>query len=523
MSFFFCNFAAEFGMTMKKTLLLFALCSLFLRLSAQERIMVIADPHVYPLALIESDPSFDTYLAKQRKMVDLSEPAWNALMDTAMKYRPELLFIPGDLTRDGEPESHALVAASLKRLNDAGIQTLVIPGNHDLPDRVEWDSLYMSAYPDRAQDPGSYSYAVEPLPGVTVLGIDGSHGKAATGSLSDATRDWILRQADSAQQKGNIVIAMSHWQLIEHFDMQAFMESSCQFKNADALRDSLMLHGVRLVLTGHFHISGVSTYLDTLLTHTDSLVEITTGSPITFPCPYRWLTLSEDRNHIDVATSTITSLPGYPDLYGYSRESMREHIAQLVPSAALRGWYEVEQSMEYLRENTILSGEIISLLVERAFPKTDSAKIDIVERHLGHTGVELYLLHSEANEYLHPEADSLAQAFYDGLRMMIHEMSDTVFRPNGARQTLVINLAINVAKNPVQSIVEDITNWNSRYFSNRTDDLAPTLYIRGPKPQQDIPFTAADPAANPAKILRDGQLYIRRDKHLYTLTGQEIQ
>ena len=51
-------------------------------------------------------------MTKQRKMLDLSEPIWYALMDTAMKYRPDLLLIPGDLTRDGEPEAHAVGIAA---------------------------------------------------------------------------------------------------------------------------------------------------------------------------------------------------------------------------------------------------------------------------------------------------------------------------------------------------------------------------------------------------------------------------
>ena len=50
---------------------------------AQDRIMVIADPHVYPQALIAQDTAtFNAYMKGQRKMVDLSEPIWHALIDT---------------------------------------------------------------------------------------------------------------------------------------------------------------------------------------------------------------------------------------------------------------------------------------------------------------------------------------------------------------------------------------------------------------------------------------------------------
>ena len=109
---------------------MFALLPLWVM--AQEKIMVIADPHVLAKSLIEEGDAFDSMMVKQRKMIDLSEPIWNALMDTAMKYKPELVLIPGDLTKDSEKASHAIVVNGLRRLEEAGIKTLVIPGNHDI-------------------------------------------------------------------------------------------------------------------------------------------------------------------------------------------------------------------------------------------------------------------------------------------------------------------------------------------------------------------------------------------------------
>ena len=100
---------------------------------SEQRIMVIADPHVYPLTSIAQEADFDAYMAKQRKMIDLSEPIWHALVDTAFKYHPDLLLIPGDMTRDGEQAAHDTVVAALNRLQQAGIRTLVIPGTMTCP------------------------------------------------------------------------------------------------------------------------------------------------------------------------------------------------------------------------------------------------------------------------------------------------------------------------------------------------------------------------------------------------------
>ena len=294
---------------MKRYIFIVILCSLcFVYSKAQDRVMVIADPHVYPQALIAQDTAtFNAYMKGQRKMVDLSEPIWHALIDTALAKQPSLVLIPGDLTRDGENESHAIVKAGLDTLRAHGIRTLVIPGNHDLPG-ANWESLYFGANDVYEKDPNSHSYAAQPLQGLTVIGIDGSDGNAGTGKLSPSTLAWILARADEAVAQGRTIIAMAHWQILEHFDQQGTLESACRFKEADALRDSLMAHGIHLVLTGHFHVNGITTFRDTTGLTNDSLVEISTGSPITYPCPYRWLTFSEDKSTMTVQTDYLMAV-----------------------------------------------------------------------------------------------------------------------------------------------------------------------------------------------------------------------
>ena len=210
-------------------LVLFALLSM--QTQAQDTIMVIADPHVLPQTEIAKETNFANYMAKQRQMVDLSEPIWKALMDTALKYKPSLVLIPGDLTRDGEPAAHDTVSAALERLQQAGIRTLVIPGNHDLPATVAWEELYPGTFENAVKDPNSFSYAVEPLPGVTVIGIDGSNGNAGTGVLKPGTLQFVLAQADSAVAKGHMIIAMSHWQILEHFDQKTKRNSFYKLKD----------------------------------------------------------------------------------------------------------------------------------------------------------------------------------------------------------------------------------------------------------------------------------------------------
>ncbi|MBQ7259151.1 MAG: metallophosphoesterase [Paludibacteraceae bacterium] len=486
---------------------------------AQERIMVIADPHVLPQSVIEQETDFDEYMKTQRKMLDLSEPIWHALLDTALKYKPDLVLIPGDLTRDGETAAHDTVSAGILRLQAAGIRTLVIPGNHDLPGD-NWETLYPGTFEDAVKDADSYSFAVEPISGLTVIGIDGSDGNASVGKLSDATQAWIRKQADAAVGKGNMVIAMTHWQILEHFDQQGTLESACRFTNADELRDDLMHHGVHLVLTGHFHVNGITTFRDTTGLTNDSLVEITTGSPITYPCPYRWLTLSADRKQVAVTTDYVTTVDTIADLMTYGREWMYEHTQNMIPGLARRTWGKVmdkwdEKVVPALEQAGV--GSYIIAAIKMLLPQDEESQVAITQKYLGEPAANLYLFHSEANENKRPElGETVANAVYEGMNGIVEEI---FYGPMAVVQPTFKGLARAIVEVPVQSLVEDKTQRQSALYADVTDDLHPTLYINAAEPQG---FEEIEEIPCAGKYIRQGQLLIQKGERIYTPQGQQI-
>jgi len=496
---------------MKKFFLFLAL--LPMTLMAQERIMVIADPHVLANSL--RDPSSQSYkkmLEDQPvKVLDLSEAVFKALVDTAIAYKPALVLIPGDLTKDSEWDSHQVVIAQINRLQQAGVPTLVIPGNHDIggnayaylgdektrvdnmPDDV-WETAYESTYKHAiTKDDDSHSYVAEPLKGVTLLAIDGTDNAAGTGELSEHTFKWVLEQADTAVAKGHTIIAMTHWQILEHFDREAKLEPACHFKDRETLRDSLMHHGVHLVLTGHFHVNGITTFRDTTGVTNDSIVEISTGSPITYPCPYRWLTISKDRSQVDVETELLTAIPGNPQLTEVSLEYMRTHTNLLMPKLSLRVWNRVDEVLDELVEKLGAGGEIVAAVLRECIPPTDSAKMAVVDKYFSSTITDIYQLHSEANEWENPAADSLAQELYKDIDGVIHELTDEKMDNFFYRQfqTLLISLALEKAQVPAQSLLEDITNWDSSIYQDRTDDLRLLATINAPQAPEAIDNTTA--------------------------------
>ena len=483
---------------------------------AQERVMLIADPHVLASSLVEQGAAMDEMMAEQRKMLDISEEVFVALIDTALAHKPALVLIPGDLTKDGEVTSHSVVVEQLQRLQAAGINVLLIPGNHDIGGKAyayqgsekvavdvladtEWESQYAWVYEQAiAKDPQSHSYVAEPLRGVTVLGIDASHNDGE-GYLSEESLAWILAQADAASEKGNMVLAMCHWQILEHVDDGGLdADVTARLQNADAVRDQLMAHGVRMLFTGHVHVNSISTYRDTLQMSSDSIMEISTGSPITYPCPYRWLTLSQDRSAIAVETDYLTALTDYTDLTAYSREWMREHAKVMIPALSVRLFDQAMGVIEDYIVKNVSMGSMVFQILKMSLPQTDAEKTKLVEKHIGSTIIELYLLHSEANEPEHAHADSLAQALYDGVGNMMHELTDATLQKYGSVQQAMINMVNETMQPSVQSLVEDRTHWASPY-SDLTDDLSGAWVINEP-----MTYTIVESVTDNAE---DGAIY----------------
>ena len=218
------------------------------------KIVVISDLHVMaPELLLHDGNAFEEYLVRDRKMLRESAEIIETLVENILELKPQLVLVTGDLTKDGERVSHDLVARQLRRLITAGIQVLVVPGNHDInnPDakiydgdsaiptptitRKEFAEIYYDmGYDDFSRrDNDTLSYCREVSEGLTILGIDAcmdrlntfvSRGDSrdhtkASGRLEPSTQQWLVDQAAEATAAGRRVIAMMHHHLVPHFHM----------------------------------------------------------------------------------------------------------------------------------------------------------------------------------------------------------------------------------------------------------------------------------------------------------------
>lgn len=397
------------------------------------KIWVMNDLHVMaPELVINDGKALQDVVEGDRKMLRQSAEIFTALIDSILLHQPQLVLIPGDLTKDGEKVSHQLVAKQLQRLQDAGIQTFVIPGNHDVKnphakafdgdnsivavDVLEEDfaTIYKPFGYDiekNKQDPNSLSYVAEPFQGLTIIAIDATrcrenkstqHGDMQNsrqdyGRLRDATLQWVLARADEAKAKGNMIITMMHHQLLQHFTDQATAFPSATIEQGDSIAQLFIEHGINVIFTGHMHITNNTTLYNE--THTDSIVEISTGATVSYPVPYRMVTLYHKDGTLDMATRNLHSIGSQPDLQIYSRDELSARVDKLMISVANMFSNEIDAMIDEVRISTN-DGMMLAIInkLEAALPPTNAERAALAYEYFGTPFTLAMLTASEGNE-----------------------------------------------------------------------------------------------------------------------------
>lgn len=282
------------------------------------KICVISDPHLYDSSLGTSGSAFEAYLTQDRKMLAESEAILKAALGLIQQQKPNILLIPGDLTKDGEKLNHEKMVQYLTDLEKTGVAVYVVPGNHDImnPDAVKFEGAnvlpvpsitaeeFATLYADFgyheavARDTHSLSYVTEPISGIWLFGIDACQYKnnagtspVTSGSLSSETMAWLLSKLQEARQNGKVAIGILHHGLLEHFLGQKSFFSEYVLDDYQTVSQQLAQAGLQLVFTGHFHAQDI-----TMRSWPDGsmLYDVETGSLLSYPVPVRTVVLQPD-------------------------------------------------------------------------------------------------------------------------------------------------------------------------------------------------------------------------------------
>jgi predicted phosphohydrolase len=290
-------------------------------MTLQFRFAILSDPHIALPATIWDHPS-------RFHLVEVSIPAIEAVFERLDPLDLDFLLIPGDLTQHGEFENHAWL---VQRLAQLPYPAYVIPGNHDIVTQAATDrSIGLADFPRYYEkfgysDPTQPYYACEPVPGLRLIGLNSNGFDAAgqqfrSGFLDPQQLDWLAQTL--ADSKDDFVIVMLHHNVLEHLpgQNQSHLGQRYMLQNADALLPLLQAAGVQLLFTGHLHVQDLARYQRDNWT----LYEVTTGSLVSYPHPYRVLEFHQDAlgRSLQIESGRVTQVPGWPDLLHSSREWM---------------------------------------------------------------------------------------------------------------------------------------------------------------------------------------------------------
>lgn len=415
--------------------------------NAKTTIAVVSDIHVMAPSLLapeaKTQEAWTTYYANQRKMLEESAGLFDQFVNEMITKKPDIVLITGDLTKDGEEESHKYVRAKLEILKNEGIKVFVIPGNHDFgtegsPKQYKADGTTESApvlaynnfagfyegygYGDDASeyDVNSLSYVAEPVEGLVLLAID-SHDA----SIPEETLTWLCDRATEAHAAGKQVIAMMHHPLFPHITGADLFISTYTVNDYATVRNALINAGVNVILTGHFHTSDIAK--DWNNDESKAIYDINTGSLISYPCDYRILTLEDGMRTLKVETESITPTG--------------------MTAADCKAW---------------LKGRVKTVATNKMNAKAGNmaSSLATIINNLASFAADLFILHAEGNEHNASERGTV----------------ETTYK--GYRKDFTYSLALSmggITDASVYSILDNKCNYGDTDKENQTDDRTLTI------------------------------------------------
>ncbi|MEH1837430.1 MAG: metallophosphoesterase [Nostoc sp.] len=280
------------------------------------RFAVVSDLHLALPHTIWDHPS-------RFHLVEVSISAFQSVLEHLTQLDLDFLLLPGDLTQHGEPENHAWLQQYLAQLP---FPVYVVPGNHDVPVLLaDQQSIAFADFPYYYrkfgyEDPQQIYYIRQLLPGVKLIGLNSNSFNdqgEQVGCLDAKQLRWL--EEVLAASADELVLVMVHHNVVEHLPNQSNhpLANRYMLANSAELLQLLRRYGVKLVFTGHLHVQDIA--------YSDGVYDITTGSLVSYPHPYRVLEFHRDnqgKESLQILSHRVESVPEFPDLQQSSRQWM---------------------------------------------------------------------------------------------------------------------------------------------------------------------------------------------------------
>lgn len=271
----------------------------------QQKIVVASDLHYLAeeLAGNRCQSFMSTVQEGDGRVLQYGWEILDAFLDDMAEEKPDLIVLAGDLTMNGEKQSHEELAEKLELLSENDIEVAVIPGNHDINNpyarrfttdgTVKTESItaddFRLIYSDfgyvaaDSRDPASLSYLYKLDDYYWLLMLDSCQYNPVNhvgGMIRRDTYEWMEKQLETAWEEGAQVITVSHHNLLDQSGVSREFYDDCTIEHNEELVRMLYDYEVRLHLSGHLHLQHYKEDEDS------GIHEIVTGSLVMAPCQY---------------------------------------------------------------------------------------------------------------------------------------------------------------------------------------------------------------------------------------------
>lgn len=347
------------------------------------------EPYVPPTVILATDLHYQSHQADDRgqafqtfvencdgKVVEYLPELLEAFLDEVIEKEPSALVLSGDITMNGESINHQELAERLRRVQDAGIQVLVIPGNHDInntnaavyfgDEKKQTSSVtgdeFLELYYDYGYDQAfsrdetslSYAYALDEKNWLLMLdSAQYDPVNRVEGRIRDTTLEWMEGVLQEAEEKGVFVLPIAHHNLLSQSRMYT---TQCTMENHLQVIELLEKYGCPLFLSGHLHVQRIHQYRSEpgVPQEEAGIREIVTDALSIPPCQYGFLEWKEDGS-LEYSTAAVNvsawaaetgnENPDLLDFEDWSYRYIRELISSQIASSIRNLGEEITWSM----------------------------------------------------------------------------------------------------------------------------------------------------------------------------------
>ena len=285
---------------------------------------LITDTHFFKNDLGAYGKEYDDFMRFEQKCFAETEAINNAVFELLGKTeKNDNILIAGDLSFNGEKESHKGFIKLLNELKSKGKNVYVVTADHDFKNEGDkcygyttdkgkfeveatrrnelYDLYYEFGFKNAiAVDKQHLSYVAQIADGVRLLALNNDGSPTAHKTFDDEQIEWIKEQAKKAREDNQMMFAMNHYPLLPGQPIFSVISSAVQ-KNASYITDVLADEGVHLVFTGHMHNQSINVKTTE---KGNKFYDVCTGAIIASPASMRFVTI-EDKNTVKIETEAI--------------------------------------------------------------------------------------------------------------------------------------------------------------------------------------------------------------------------